>query len=130
MSNEIETIVDVDENLWLKRSHVGKYIGIKDMKHNFKDFPSHYTRLRSSIRGLNECEMSTRNAIKPGRKDQKNEWDIFLSKRGLLCVINKCRKPTHNLKILADFAEVELQKNKWLCKEQESILNIMTAFKG
>ena len=45
-------------------------------------------------------------------------------------MINKCRKPTHNLKALANFAGVELHKNKWLCKEQESILNIMTAFEG
>ena len=45
-------------------------------------------------------------------------------------MINRCKKPTHNLKILADFAGVELHKNKWLCKEQESILNIMNAFKG
>ena len=98
LSNEIETIVDSDENLWFKRSHVGKYLGIKDIKHNFKNFPSHYTHLRSSIHALNEYEMSTRNAIKPGRKDQKNEWDIFLSKRGLLYMINNCRKPTYNLK--------------------------------
>ena len=45
-------------------------------------------------------------------------------------MINKSRKPSHNLKILADFAGVELHKNKWLCKEQESILNITTAFEG
>ena len=56
-------------------------VGIKDIKHNFKNFPSHYTRLRSSIRALNEYEMSTRNAIKPGCKDQKNEWDIFFIKK-------------------------------------------------
>ena len=34
------------------------------------------------------------------------------------------------MKILADFAGVELHKNTWLCEEQESILNIMTAFEG
>ena len=45
-------------------------------------------------------------------------------------MINKCRKATHNLEILADFGGVELHKNKWLCKEQEFILNIMTAFEG
>ena len=45
-------------------------------------------------------------------------------------MINRCRKPTQNLKKLADFAGVELHKSKWLCKEQEPILNIMTAFEG
>ena len=26
-----------------KRGDLGKYIGIEDIRHNFKDFPSHYT---------------------------------------------------------------------------------------
>ena len=76
LSNEIETIVDIDRNLWFKRAHVRKYLGIKDIKHNYRDFPSHYSRLRSLIGALNECEMSTRNAIKPGCEDQQ-KTDIF-----------------------------------------------------
>ena len=44
LSNETETIVGVDGNLWFKRAHVGKYLDIKDIKHNFRDFLSHYTR--------------------------------------------------------------------------------------
>ena len=43
-------------------------------------------------------------------------------------MINKCRKPTHNLKILAGFAGVELHKNKWLCKEQDALRQIMQVF--
>ena len=64
LSNEIETIADVHRNLWFKRVHVGKYLGIRDIKHNFKDFPLECTRPRSSICSLNECEMSARNAIR------------------------------------------------------------------
>ena len=64
LSNEIETIADVHRNLWFKRVHVGKYLGIRDIKHNFKDFPLECTRTRSSICSLNECEMSARNAIR------------------------------------------------------------------
>ena len=111
LSNEIETIADVHRNLWFKRAHVGKYLGIRDIKHNFKDFPLEYTRPRSSICSLNESEMSTRNAIRPGPKDQKNKWVIFLSRRGLLHVINKCRKPTPNLINLTKCLGVELHKN-------------------
>ena len=65
LSNEIETIVNVDGNLWFKRAHVGKYLGIRDIRHNFRDFPLHYTHSRSSICSLNECKMSPRNAIRP-----------------------------------------------------------------
>ena len=49
LSNEIETIVDADENLWFKRSHVEKYLGIRNIRDNFKDFPSHYTHPRLEI---------------------------------------------------------------------------------
>ena len=66
LSNEIETIVDVDQNIWFKLANVGKYLDIKDIKHNFKGSPSHYTRPRASTCPLNECKMSTRNAIRPG----------------------------------------------------------------
>ena len=110
-SNEIEMIADAHGNLWFKRAHVGKYLGIRDIKHNFKDFPLDYTRPRSSIFSLSECEMSTRNAVRPGHKDQKNKWDIFLLRRGLLYVINKCRKPTPNLINLTKCLGIELQKN-------------------
>ena len=71
LSNETETIVDVDGNLWFKRAHVGKYLDIKDIKHNFKDFLSHYTHCSFSTCSLKECEMSTRNAIRPGPRIRK-----------------------------------------------------------
>ena len=129
LSNEIETIVDIDRNLWFKRAHVGKYLGIKDIKHNYSDFPSHYTRLRSSIGALNECKMSTKNAIKSGSKDQQKK-DIFLSRRGVLYVINKCRKPTPNLINLTKCLGIELHKNKWLCKEQEALGHMLLVFNG
>ena len=56
--------------------------------------------------------MSTRNAINPGDKDQQNKWDIFLSRRGFLYMINKCRKPTPNLINLTKCLEVELHKKQ------------------
>ena len=127
-SNEIEMIADAHGNLWFKRAHVGKYLGIRDIKHNFKDFPLDYTRPRSSIFSLSECEMSTRNAVRPGHKDQKNKWDIFLLRRGLLYVINKCRKATPNLINLIKCLGIKLHKNKWLYKEQNTLSQIMQTF--
>ena len=130
LSNETETIVGVDGNLWFKRAHVGKYLDIKDIKHNFKDFLSHYTRCSPSTCSLNECEMSTSNAIRSGPKDQKNKCDIFLLRRGVLYVIKKCRKPTPNLINLTKCHSIELHKSKWLCKEQETLDQIMQALNG
>ena len=34
LSNEIETIVDVEGNLWFKRARDGKYLGIRNIRDN------------------------------------------------------------------------------------------------
>ena len=123
LSNEIETIVDVDRNSWFKRVHVEKFWGIEDF--------------RSSLNGLDKCEMRIRKDFNPtyqypigwpGPKDQQNKTDIFLSKQGLLHVINKCRKPTPNLINLTKCLRIELRKNKWLYKEQDTSSQIIQAF--
>ena len=77
LSNEIEAIVDVDENLWFKRADLRKYLDIKNIRHNFKDFRSDYIRPRSSICLLNECEISTRNSIRPGARIRKINGMFF-----------------------------------------------------
>ena len=119
---DIEVFVDSEEQ---KEGHVGKFLGIEN--------------IWTSLNGLEKCEMLATKDIKaalhgtgcwPGPKDQQNKTDIFLSKRGLLYMINKCRKPTHNLKILVGLAGVELHKNKRLCKEQDTLRQIMQVFNG
>ena len=47
----IETLFDEQNQPLFKRADLGKYLGIGDIKHNFKYFPSHYTRLRSDLEG-------------------------------------------------------------------------------
>ena len=88
LSNEIETIVDVDGNPWFKRAHVGKFLGLKQI----------YT----SVEGLDKCEMPTRNDIKamvsnpypwPGPKDQQSKTDMLLSAYGVIYAIIKSKKP-------------------------------------
>ena len=46
----IEMLFDNHQPLF-KRADLGKYLGIEDIKHNFKDFPSHYTRPRLDLKG-------------------------------------------------------------------------------
>ena len=53
---------------------------------------------------------------------------FFLSRGRLLYVINKYSKPTPNLINLAKCLGIELHKNKWLCKEQDTLRQIMQAF--
>ena len=42
----IETLFDEQNQPLFKRADLGKYLGIENIKHNFKEFPSHYTRSR------------------------------------------------------------------------------------
>ena len=123
LSNEIETIADVVENLWFKQTRMGKFLSLK--------------LIDMSVEGLDKREIRVRNDFDPARatgssgfKDQQNKTYIFLSKRGLLYLINKYIKPTHSLKILTDLAGVRLRKSKWLCKEQDTLRQIMKADSG
>ena len=45
----IETLFDEQNQVLFRRADLGKYLGIEDIKHNFKDFPSHYIRSRLNL---------------------------------------------------------------------------------
>ena len=47
----IERLLDEQNQPLFKRADLGKYLGIENKKYNFKDFPSHYTRLRLDLKG-------------------------------------------------------------------------------
>ena len=70
----IEVFVDSEEQNWFKQAHVGKLLGIEN--------------IRTSLNGLGKCEMLTRQELVPTRcstaswsvpKDQQNKMDKFLS---------------------------------------------------
>ena len=54
-SGAVETLFDEQNQPLFKRADLGKYLRIENIKHNFKDFPSHYTHLRWDL----EAEGST-----------------------------------------------------------------------
>ena len=45
----IETLFDEQNQPLFKRADLGRYLGIRNIGDNFKDFPSHYTRPRSEM---------------------------------------------------------------------------------
>ena len=53
---------------------------------------------------------------------------FFLSRWSFLYVINKCRKPTPYLIHFTKCLGIEVHKNKWLCKEQDALGQIMQVF--
>ena len=79
---DIEVFVDSEEQNWLKRAHVEKFLGIED--------------IRTSLNGLENGEMRTRQELVPtrrstpgwsGPKDQQNKTDKFLSVYGVMYTI-------------------------------------------
>ena len=52
---DIEVFVDSEEQNWFKRAHVGKFLGIED--------------IRTSLNDLEMCEMLTRQEFIPSRRD-------------------------------------------------------------
>ena len=70
--NDIEMLVDSEEQNWLKRAHVGKSLGLEN--------------IRTSLNDLDKCEILTkqefiptrrRTSPWPGSKDQQSNTDKF-----------------------------------------------------
>ena len=123
--NDIDVLAENKEQKWFTRAHVRKFLGLK--------------HIVTSMEGLDKCEMLTKQELVPtcraagwsGPKDQQNKTDKFLSKKSIQYVISGSRKFTYNLGILAKALGMNIHENKWLFKEQETILlNIMAAFGG
>ena len=79
----IETLLNEQNQPLFKRADLGKYLGIRNIRDNFKDFPSHYTRLRSEVEGV--VPYST-----PGRT--KNPHDIFINLDGSIEMAVRSKK--------------------------------------
>ena len=79
---DIEVFVDSEEQNWFKQAHVGKFLGLED--------------IRTSLNDLENCEILTRQELVPtqrstlgwsGPKDQQNKTDKFLLVYGIMYVI-------------------------------------------
>ena len=80
----IETLFDDQNQSLFKRADLGKFLGIENIKNNFKDFPSHYTRLRSDLEGDDQaCPISR----------TKNPHDIFINLDGSTEMAVRSKKP-------------------------------------
>ena len=118
---DIEVVVDSEEQNWFKQVHIGKLLGL--------------SQIEKSLVGLDKCEMLTRQELVPthagcsGPKEPAKQDRCFHIKKGVKYVISRSKKSMYNLRILAKVLGINIHENKWLFKEQETILNIMTAFK-
>ena len=93
---------------------MGRYLGIVDIARNFKDIK---TTSRPEIMGQEQ----------PLGK-RKNSHDAFVNLDCVLEIVTKSRKP--QLLELDKALGINIQKQKFLSKEQETISIIMQVFKG
>ena len=84
---DIEVFVDSEEQNWFKRAHMGKYLGLGN--------------IRTSLNDLDKCEILIRKELIPtqrgtslwrGPKDQQNKTNKFLSVFGFVYVIVNSKK--------------------------------------
>ena len=80
----IETLFDDQNQLLFKRGDLGKYLGIEDIRHNFKDFPSHYTRSRSDLEA---------GGWAPSLGRTTNPHDIFIDLDSSIEMALRSKKP-------------------------------------
>ena len=66
-----------------KRAGLGKYLGIEDIKNNFKNFSSLYTRPRSDMKGVD---------LTPSLERTKNPHDFFINLDGCIEMAVRSKK--------------------------------------
>ena len=80
----IETLFDDQNQPLFKRADLGKYLGGEDIRHNFKDFPSHYTHPRSGPEA---------GGWVPSLRKTKNPHDIFINLDDSIEMTVRSKKP-------------------------------------
>ena len=98
-----ETLFNEHNQLLFKRADLGKYLGIDDIRHNFRDFPSHYNRLRSDIEG---------GGLAPTLGRTKNPHEIFINLDGSIemAVLSKKLKAVALVKWLSKKGVEKIQE--------------------
>ena len=80
----IETIFNEQNQPLFKRADLGKYLGIRNIRYNFKEFPLHHAHPRSEIEGV-----GVTNTL--GR--EKNPHDIFINMNSAIQMAVRSKKP-------------------------------------
>ena len=83
-SRAIETLSNEQNQPLFKRAGLEKYLGIEDARHNFRDFPLHYSRLRLDLEG---------GGLAPTLGRTKNPHDIFINLDGSIGMAVRSKIP-------------------------------------
>ena len=84
LAGAIETVFDNQSQPLFKRSDLGKYLGIRNIRDNFKEFSSHHARPRSKTEGVGVTYPFGRT---------KNCHDIFINLDSAIEIAVRSKKP-------------------------------------
>ena len=73
LAGAIETLFDEQNQPLFKRADLGKYLGIGNIRRNFKDFPSHNTHPMSELEARDQA---------PSLRKTKSLHEIFINLNG------------------------------------------------
>ena len=80
----IETLFNDQDQLFFQKADLGNYLGIEDIKNNFKDFSSQYTRPRLDLKGV---------GLTPSIGRTKNPHGIFINLDGSVKMVVRSKNP-------------------------------------
>ena len=80
----IETLFDEQNQPLFKRADLGKYLGIRNIRDNFKEFSSHHAHSRSEIEGVGVTDTHGR---------AKNPHDTFINLDSAIEIAVRSKKP-------------------------------------
>ena len=97
----IETLFNEQNQPLFKRADIGKYLSIRNIGDNFKDFPSHYTCLRSVIEA---------GGLTTPLGRTKNPHDIFINLDGSRETVVRSKNPEALVKWVSKKGVKEIQE--------------------
>ena len=80
----IETLFNAQNYTLFKRADLGKYLGIRNIRDNFKEFSSHHAHPRSEIEGVGVTDTLER---------ARNHHDIFINLDSAIEIVVRSKKP-------------------------------------
>ena len=101
-----------------KRADLRKYLGIEDIKNNFKDFSSHYTCPRSDLKGV---------SLTPSFGRTKNPHDIVINLDGSIemAVRSKKTRAVTLVKWLTKKGMEKIQKEQQAIEEKDAAIALL-----
>ena len=121
-AGSIEVLTDANGALYFKRADLGRFLGIVDVRHNFKNIATVSRSEMSKPGGIGNV---TRSGMRGGGE---NPHDAFVDQETAMMIITRSNKPKA-AEILEKMGS-NIYQHKYVRKETTTMSHIQDAFKG